>query len=129
VFISHAGEEKRGFVAFLREEFKRRYPALEVFVDEYSLKMGGSAMPAIEAALGDAFVGAPPLLPVLRHVAISELMAVHRINEIFAIACGCMCSANAPIRCTWAATWGSPATHSATALSGVRHSCQVLVYC
>jgi hypothetical protein len=60
VFISHAGEEKRGFVAFLLEEFNRRYPALEVFVDEYSLKMGGSAMPAIEAALGDAFVGAPP---------------------------------------------------------------------
>jgi hypothetical protein len=48
-------------VAFLREEFQRSHPALEVFVDKYSLKMGGSAMPAIEAALGDAFVGAAPM--------------------------------------------------------------------
>jgi hypothetical protein len=64
VFISHAGQEKRGFVAFLREEFKRSHPALDVFVDEYSLKMGGSAMPAIEAALGDAFVGATPPQPL-----------------------------------------------------------------
>jgi hypothetical protein len=61
VFISHAGEQKRGFVAFLREEFKRSYPALKVFVDESSLEMGGNAMPAIEAALGDAFVGAAPM--------------------------------------------------------------------
>jgi hypothetical protein len=58
VFISHAGEHRRGFVASLREEFRRSYPALEVFVDEHSLKVEGSAMPAIEAALQDAFVGA-----------------------------------------------------------------------
>jgi hypothetical protein len=64
VFISHAGEQKRGFVDFLRKEFNDRHAALEVFVDQYSLKMGGSAMPAIEAALGDAFVGTLPTMHV-----------------------------------------------------------------
>jgi hypothetical protein len=63
VFISHAGEQKRGFVAFLRKEFNDHHAALKVFVDESSLEMGGSAMPAIEAALGDAFVGTTPMHP------------------------------------------------------------------
>jgi hypothetical protein len=57
VFISHAGEEKRGFVDFLLADFNKRYPALTVFVDDYSLKVGGDAMSAMSAALQDAFVG------------------------------------------------------------------------
>jgi hypothetical protein len=57
VFISHAGEQKRGFVDFLLKEFKDLHPALEVFVDEHSLDKGGNALPAMNAALGDAFVG------------------------------------------------------------------------
>jgi hypothetical protein len=63
VFVSHAGGHKRGFVAFLREEFKRSHPALEVCADDYSMKIAGSATPAIEAALGDAFVGATSAHP------------------------------------------------------------------
>jgi hypothetical protein len=57
VFISHAGEQKRGFVDFLLDKFNELHPALKVFVDEYTLDKGGDALPAINAALGDAFVG------------------------------------------------------------------------
>jgi hypothetical protein len=60
VFICHAGEQKRGFVAFLREAFNDRYPTLGVFMDEHSLEAGGEAMHDIEDALADAFVGVPP---------------------------------------------------------------------
>jgi hypothetical protein len=58
VFISHAGEQKAGFVDVLWQEFGRKYPVLKVFVDELSLQKGEGAMPAINRALGDAFVGA-----------------------------------------------------------------------
>jgi hypothetical protein len=57
VFLSHAGEEKGGFVAFLHRAFKQQYPQLEVFLDELSLQGGGRAMPAIYDSLADAFVG------------------------------------------------------------------------
>jgi hypothetical protein len=56
-FISHAGLQQRDFVDFLLKEFNVNYPAVEVFVDERSLPKGGEAMPAINAALADAFVG------------------------------------------------------------------------
>jgi hypothetical protein len=57
VFISHAGEQKRGFVDFLVAAFP---PPLKVFLDEYTLEAGNDAMPAIDASLKDALVGEPP---------------------------------------------------------------------
>jgi hypothetical protein len=54
------GGAEEQLCGLLLEEFKRSYPALEVFVDELSSEMGARALPAIEAALGDAFVGAMP---------------------------------------------------------------------
>jgi hypothetical protein len=57
VFISHAGEQKLQVVDFLLQEFQRSYPTVEVFVDEFSLKVGDAALKEIVAALGDAFVG------------------------------------------------------------------------
>jgi hypothetical protein len=67
VFLSHAGEHKRGFVDFLEVEFKKRFPAVRVFLDEYTLEPAGRAMDNIHAALQDAFVGerAAPVMVVL----------------------------------------------------------------
>jgi hypothetical protein len=58
VFISHSGKQKRNFVDFLFAEFNKLHPMMNVFLDEYALKAGGDALPAIHRALGDAFVGA-----------------------------------------------------------------------
>jgi hypothetical protein len=64
VFVSHAGEQKPGFVAFLLEKFEREYPALkgQVFVDERSLAVGGEALETIYTALQDACVGEEQLV-------------------------------------------------------------------
>jgi hypothetical protein len=58
VLISHAGAQKRGFVDFLAAEFCQSYPALTLFLDEYSLIPGEDALRIFHAALGDADVGA-----------------------------------------------------------------------
>jgi hypothetical protein len=57
VFISHSGEQKRGFVDFLEAEFANRYPDVKVFLDEYCLKPGDHALKEIHAAMQDAHVG------------------------------------------------------------------------
>jgi hypothetical protein len=63
VFLSHSGAQKRGFVDFLLKEFNTRYPAVNVFVDEYSLNPGSDALKAMHIALSDAHVGASLLWP------------------------------------------------------------------
>jgi hypothetical protein len=62
VFLSHAGEQKRDFVDFLESRFKTYHPAVNVFLDEYSLPKGGEAMDGICAALRDACVGGCPCI-------------------------------------------------------------------
>jgi hypothetical protein len=52
------GRQKRGFVDFLEEEFHKRYPAVRVFLDEYSLVPSEDALQSLHAKLGDADVGA-----------------------------------------------------------------------
>jgi hypothetical protein len=59
VFLSHAGAQKRDFVAFLLEGLENKYPPLKgkVFMDENSLRVGGAAFDTMYKALQDAVVG------------------------------------------------------------------------
>jgi hypothetical protein len=57
VFISHAGTEKRGFVRFLFEALRMRFPEIKVFLDEDALEPSHDAVAKMHEALGDAFVG------------------------------------------------------------------------
>jgi hypothetical protein len=57
VFISHAAEQKSGFVDFLMQEFNARYPAVTVFLDDYSAPKEASATAEMSAALEYASVG------------------------------------------------------------------------
>jgi hypothetical protein len=57
VFISHAGEQKCQEVAYIREKFATWYPAVNVFVDESSLKPGDKGWDEIQIALAEALVG------------------------------------------------------------------------
>jgi hypothetical protein len=56
VFISHAGEQKRGFVSFLHAELERRC-GVPVFMDELSLQPGHHGWSSIVHALENAAVG------------------------------------------------------------------------
>ena len=55
VFLSHAGEQKRCFVDYLREFLDRE--EVSHFLDEYSLQPGDKAWPTIVQALEGAAVG------------------------------------------------------------------------
>jgi hypothetical protein len=82
LFLCHAGEEKRGFVAFLAERLKSCYPAVRIFLDEYALKPTDGAMEAIHAALGDALVGASglnPYIPASLHSCIEHAFAARKL--------------------------------------------------
>jgi hypothetical protein len=59
VFVSHAGEQKKGLVAIIREKLEGDFSALkdQVFVDEISLRGGDPAMTKIYESLREAFVG------------------------------------------------------------------------
>jgi hypothetical protein len=59
VFLSHAGEEKKGIVDFLFQLLTHHYELDTVFLDDYSLETGTCSEPAMMDAIGQAPVGAP----------------------------------------------------------------------
>jgi hypothetical protein len=95
VFISHAGEQKRGFVSFLHAELERRCE-VPVFVDELSLQPGEHAWSNIVHALENAAVGAARL-PMRSEAKLHAVMlapqdAVDRVRDgvvIYNLLCEC----------------------------------------
>jgi hypothetical protein len=63
VFISHTGAQKRDFVDFLEAEFNDRFPALTLFLDDYSLPRTADELEGIRGAVEDAFVGKGSIVP------------------------------------------------------------------
>jgi hypothetical protein len=57
VFVSHAGEQKAQLVDHVRDKFARDRPELKVFVDEWSLAPGTTAMDEVFGACEGAYVG------------------------------------------------------------------------
>jgi hypothetical protein len=55
--VSHAGEQKYGIVAHIREKFTSDHKQVRVFVDEWSLKTGARAMERIWGTCQRAPVG------------------------------------------------------------------------
>jgi hypothetical protein len=62
VFLSHAGEQKRGIVSNLHSLLTKTYEVAPVFLDEFSLESGTYNEPAMLGAISGAPVGAPLML-------------------------------------------------------------------
>ena len=57
VFISYCGASMVAFAEASKQVLEQRYPALTVFLDDYSVDPAESAMTFVYESLRDAFVG------------------------------------------------------------------------